>query len=173
MTEQEYTLEKEVRLSYIWKRNTKDIPAVNIDKEWQHFCTDRMKVASRRIGWQRWSIAASMLLLCTIGLAFGWRHLIKNPAIEPSKTEMSNTVIANDTILEDSTKLTFRNTTLSTILQEIAARHQAKVRFRCQEDVFLYVELEKSWNLQECVDFLNHFDRVNIKLTQDNTIVAE
>lgn len=173
MTEQENKLEKEVRLSYAWKRNTEEIPAVDIDKEWQHFCTDHTVVKSKRIGWQRWSVAASMLLLCTIGLALGWRYLIKNPAIEPSKIEIANTVIANDTILEDSTKLTFRNTALNTILQEIAVRHEAQVRYRCREDIYLYVELEKSWTLQECVDFLNHFDRVNLKVTQDNVIVAE
>ena len=173
MTEQENKFKNEVRLSYLWKRNTKDIPAIDIDKEWQSFCNNHPQIGSKRIGWHRWAIAASMLLLCSIGLALGWKHLIKTPAVVPSEAEAINSVIVNDSILEDSTKLTFRNTALNTILQEIAVRHEAKVRNKCNEDIYLYVELEKSWTLQECVEFLNHFDRVNLKLTQDNVIVAE
>lgn len=173
MKVQENNFEKEVRVSYTWKRNTEDIPAIDVDKEWQRFCANHTQINRRRIGWHRWVVAASMLMLCTIGLALGWKYLIKTPAVVPSEAEAMNSVITNDTILEDSTKLTFRNTALNTILQEIAVRHETKVRNKCHEDIYLYVELEKSWTLQECIDFLNHFDRVNLKLTHDNVIVAE
>lgn len=123
----------------------------------------------------RWAIAASMLLLCFLGVALGWPYVQewKSQKSSPLQTEVSAIRSETDTVNEDDTKLTFSNAGLKVILQEIAARHEAQVRYRCQEEVYSYVELEKSWSLQQCVDFLNHFERVNLKLTSDNIIVAE
>ena len=79
----------------------------------------------------------------------------------------------NNTTQEDSTFLVFENAELKTILQEIAVLHETQVDYRCKEEMFLYVKLDKSWSLKQCIDFLNHFERVNLMLTSDNTIVAQ
>lgn len=163
----------EVKHSYAIGASTENQVVVNVEEEWNKFCVKHPLVRHNSIGWQRWAIAASMLMLCTIGLAFGWKYLINTPAVLPSEADVVNIAIANDSIHEDSNRLTFRNTSLNTILDELAKRHGAKVRVKSVEDIYLYVELEKSWSLQECVDFLNHFERVNLKLTHDNIIVSE
>lgn len=165
----------EVSRSYAWKKAEEQSPAIDVDREWQRFCTDHPVRTAPHRGWHRWAIAASMLLLCTIGLALGWPYFRewKSPKASHIETDIPATDCANDSILEDGTKLTFRDTELHAILLELAGRHGAQVRYRNTEEVRLYVELEKSWSLQQCVDFLNHFERVNLKLTPDNVIVAE
>lgn len=165
----------EVSRSYAWQKAEKDSQAIDTDKEWIRFCTNHPLKKDHRNGWHRWAIAASMLLLCTIGLSLGWPYFRewKSPKASSVQVNDTATICANDSILEDATKLTFRNTGLHSILQELAVRHEAQLRYQCPEEIRLYVELEKSWTLQQCIDFLNHFDRVTLKLTQDNMIVAE
>lgn len=165
----------DVRRSYTWKRAEELSPAIDVDEEWQKFRANHILKKEHHNGWHRWAVAASMLLLCTIGLALGWSYFREwtSPKTAPLQIESSSSKCTNDTIIEDNTKLKFRNAGLNTILQEIAARHGTQVRYCCREEIYLYVELEKSWSLQQCVDFLNHFDRVNLKLSQDNIIVAE
>lgn len=189
MTEQEYKtawqnepdsnelseMATEVRRSFAYKDAKENTPAVDVDQEWQRFCANHTIRDEHHKDWHRWAIAASMLLLCSLGLALGWPYIRewKLQRSSPRQTEVSAIRSETGTLNEDDTKLTFRNAGLQTILQEIAARHGAQVRYRCHEEIYLYVELEKSWSLQQCVDFLNHFDRVNLKLTPDNIIVAE
>ena len=165
----------DVSRSYAWKKAEEQSPAIDVDKEWQRFCTDHRVRKTPHNGWHRWAIAASMLLLCTIGLALGWPYFRewKSPRAPRVEIALPTVDCANDTIVEDGTKLTFRDTGLRSILQELAARHGAQVRYRCTDDVRLYVELEKAWTLQQCVDFQNHFERVKLNLTPDNIIVAE
>lgn len=190
MTEQEYrtTWQNEpdsnelaemaavVSRSYAWQKADEPARAIDVDREWQRFCANHAVSNPQRKGWWHgWAIAASMLLLCTIGLAVGWPYLRewKSPKASQSQTVIVADQNAGDSILEDDTKLTFRDAELKAILQEIAARHGAQVRYRCSEEIRLYVELEKSWTLQQCVDFLNHFERVNLRLTSDNILIAE
>lgn len=189
MTEQEYKtawenepdsrelseMAAEVRRSFAYTIAKDETPTIDVDKEWQRFRANHAIEKEHHKGWQRWAIAASMLLLCTLGLAIGWPYFreCKSPKVTQSQSITVADQNASDSFLEDDTKLTFRNTELKAILQEIAARHGAQVRYRCVEEIRLYVELEKSWTLQQCVDFLNHFEHVNLRLSPDNTIIAE
>ena len=165
----------EVSRTFAYKKAKENTPNVDVDKEWQRFCANHVVRDKQHNSWHRWAIAASMLLLCSLGLALGWPYIRewKSQKSSPQQTEVSAVRSETDTFNEDETKLTFHNAGLKVILQKIAARHEAQVRYRCQEEIYLYVELEKSWSLQQCVDFLNHFEHVNLKLTSDNIIVAE
>lgn len=190
MTEQEYQtawqnepdskelseMATEVKRTFAYKKAKEETPTVDIDKEWQRFCANHTIKKEQHKGWHnRWVIAASALLLCTIGLALGWPHISawKSPKLSQSQPVIVAEQNVSNSILEDTSKLTFRDAELRAILQELATRHEAQVRYRCAEEIRLYVELEKAWTLQQCVDFLNHFERVNLKLTSDNIIVAE
>lgn len=189
MTEQEYQtawqnepdrkelseMATEVSWTFAYKKAKENTPNVDVDKEWQRFCANHVVRNKQHNSWHRWAIAASMLLLCSLGFALGWSYIRewRSQKSSPLQTEVSAVRRDNETVKEDNTKLTFSNAGLKSILQEIAARHGAQVRYRCQEEIYLYVELEKSWSLQQCVDFLNHFERVNLKLAADNIIVAE
>lgn len=165
---------KELKKAYATKMTETSTPSIDIEEQWQKFNANH-SVKTQEKDWQRWAVAASLLLLCGIGFALGWPYLKvwtsdSNPAADE---QIPAIVSADDTITEDSTKLTFRNTGLSNILDEIAQRHGAKVIYKCSEEIYLYVELEKAWSLQQCIDFLNHFDHVNLSLSADNTIVAQ
>ena len=189
MTEQEYQtawqnepdsrelseMAAEVRRSFAYKKAKEETPTVDVDEEWQRFCTNHAIQDHQHKSWHRWAIAASMLLLCTIGLALGWPYFRewKSPKVSQSQAAIVAGRNEGDSILEDASMLTFRDAELKAILQEIATRHGVRVRYLCTEEIRLYVELEKSWTLQQCVDFLNHFDRVNLRLASDNTIIAE
>lgn len=189
MTEQEYKtlwenepdsrelseMAAEVRRSFAYTKAKEATPTVDVDKEWQRFCANHTIKDKQHKGWHKWTIAASMLLLCTIGLALGWPYFRewKSPEVSQSQPVIVINQNTSDSFLEDDTKLTFRNAELKAILGEIATRHGVQVRYRCVEEIRLYVELEKAWTLQQCVDFLNHFERVNLRLASDNTIIAE
>lgn len=164
---------EEVKRSYERRRAEEQAPPVDVEAEWQRF--GRQHPAVRRSWFEvhRWAVAASMLLLCSLGLALGWHQLRTAPSPALAEAEVPAAVPTVDAVSEDSTRWTFRNASLRTVLQVIAERHEAQVRYRCGEEIYLYVELEKAWTLQQCVDFLNHFDRVNLKLTSDFVIVAE
>ncbi len=165
----------EVIRTFAYKKAKEKTPTVDVEKEWQRFCANHAIRNRQHNGWHRWAIAASMLLLCTIGLALGWPYFRewKSPKVSQSQTDIVADRNASDSIFEDASKLTFRNAELKAVLEEIATRHGVQVRYRCAEEIRLYVEIEKAWTLQQCVDFLNHFERVNLKLASDNTIIAE
>ncbi len=164
-----FEMAKEVRDSYI---RMDDLPSLDVNEEWKTFQSKHLskKPANR---WLRWAVAASMLLLCTICVAWGLTYLnewiIKNQTPQTIQTPNTPQTLHSS---EDSTFLVFENAELKTILQEIAILHEARVDYRCKDEVFLYVKLDKSWSLKQSIDFLNHFERVNLMLTPDNTIVV-
>jgi len=163
----------DVRGAYAHKNHEAATPNIDVEKEWKQFQSKHLQT-SPAFGWRRWVVAASLLLLFGIGIALGWPYLKE---WKLSKRQIiENTVILpqSDSFLsEDSTQLVFENAELKSILNVIANLHDTKVDYRCKEELFLYVKLEKSWSLKECIDFLNHFERVNLSLTEDNTIVAQ
>ena len=168
---------KEVRNSYAHKYDT---PSPDVNEEWKTFQSKHLLKPLQTLKpsnsqtFIRWAIAASMILLCTICVAWGWTYLkewkIKNQKPQTIQTPQTSQTLQSS---EDSTYLVFENAELKTILQEIAVLHETRVDYRCKEEVFLYVKLDKSWSLKQSIDFLNHFERVNLTLTPDNTIVAQ
>jgi len=165
----------EIKRSFDWKKAVEDsAPSIDVEEQWKRFRANHPMKTSLS-GWHRWAVAASLLLLCSIGFALGWPFLKEwRRGSLPAVAKQDITVVETDnTVLEDSTKLTFRNSALSSILEEIARRHDAEVDYKCQEELYMYVELEKAWSLQQCIDFLNHFEHVNLSLSADNTIVAQ
>lgn len=184
MTEQEYKTawEKEPdahelaemaeKVKRTYTLGTEAVPQVDVDEEWRKFSTRHPMMTTGSNGWHRWAVAASLLLVCTLGLAWGWNYM-RNAQPAQTAAEPPTVGQANDTMHEDDTRMTFSDATLLTILQELATRHGAQVRYHGTEEIRLYVELEKSWTLQQCVDFLNHFEHVSLRLTADNIIVAE
>lgn len=186
MTEQEYkeawrnetdanelaTMADELKKSYAWKKVQATTPTVDVEEQWSKFRAHH-PMPQPSAGWHRWAVAASMLLLCSIALAIGWTIRERTPKHSAIQTPEATATAPCDSIHEDSTKLTFRNTSLRVILNEIAQRHGAQVRDRSHDELYLYVELEKDWTLQQCIDFLNHFEHVQLSLTSDNVIVAE
>lgn len=161
---------KKVRNSYAHKY---DAPSPDVNEEWKSFESKHLSKRPAN-GWHRWAVAASMLLLCTICVALGWNYFkawtVSNSPINEDQAFIQS---SNNTTQEDSTFLVFENAELKTILQEIAVLHDTRVDYRCKAEMFLYVKLDKSWSLKQCIDFLNHFERVNLMLTPDNTIVAQ
>lgn len=160
---------KKVRNSYAHKY---DAPSPDVNEEWKSFESKHLSKRPAN-GWHRSAVAASMLLLCTICVAWGWTYMkewkTKNKTPQTIQTPQTSQTLQPS---EDSTFLVFENAELKTILQEIAVSHEARVDYRCKEEVYLYVKLDKSWSLKQSIDFLNHFERVNLTLTPDNTIVA-
>ena len=69
----------------------------------------------------------------------------------------------------------FDNATLKTVLMNLAVHYNAEVEFRNSKsrNIRLHVQIDKGLSLQEAVELLNHFDKVNLKLTDNNTIIAE
>lgn len=163
----------DVRCAYAHKNHDATTPNIDVEKEWKQFQSKHLQT-SPAFGWRRWVVAASMLLLFGIGIALGWPYLKEwNLSKRQNIENQANSTLSERSTFDDSTQFVYENAELKSILKDIAELHDAKVDYRCKEDIFLYVKLEKSWSLKKCIDFLNHFERVNLSLTEDNTIVAQ
>ncbi|MCF0186684.1 MAG: DUF4974 domain-containing protein [Bacteroidaceae bacterium] len=152
-----------------------ETPDVNV--EWQRFSTRYIpsKQQSRR---KLWAIAVSILLVVGVCMAAiiphfsSWQSLEQTSA--SSLLKLDKGLEGKATMERDST-FVFDHASLESILQNLSEYYQVRVEFKREEarKIMLHVEMDKSWSLRQMVQFLNHFDKVNISLSQENLIMVE
>lgn len=171
---------EEVQQAYELKKQGEKAPAV--DEAWKRFnakyrVTEEVSpsITPRHSFWKRYGVAASLLLACMVAVAI---TVVRNVAFPPSEeTDASPSAELNaamddipEEIEENETTIVYRNIALSQIVEQLAQEHNARVEYLASGDVRLYVELDRSWSLQQSLDFLNHFEQVNLSLTSDQVI---
>ena len=143
--------------------------------------------------WHRWGIAASVALACMVVVAMRlpsvrqWVGSVPFTDTEQSVVPIPAPAEAAE-VVESEQGVAFRNVPLSDVLQWVAENHHTRVEIKdlasdhrqptasghdAATELRLYVELDRGWTLQECIDFLNRFEQVNLTLTSDNVIVTE
>lgn len=143
--------------------------------------------------WRRWGIAASVALACMVVVAMSvpsvrqWVGLMPANGIEQSAPTADIAADVTAEVMESAGGVAFRNVPLSEVLQWVAENYSTQVVSTTASghelsaasandpttELRLYVELDRGWTLQECIDFLNRFEQVNLTLTSDNVIVTE
>lgn len=175
---------EEVQQAYKLKKEEEKAPSV--DEVWKrfnakHHVTEEVpaevspSITPRHSFWKRYGVAASLLLACMVAVAI---TVVRNVAFPPSEeTDASPSAELNaamddipEEIEENKTTIVYRNIALSQIVEQLAQEHNARVEYLASGDVRLYVELDRSWSLQQSLDFLNHFEQVNLSLTSDQVI---
>lgn len=164
----------EVQQAYDLKKQETKSPSV--DEAWQQFNAKyhvkeesvAPSLVPRHSFWKRYGVAASLLLACMVAVS-----LVRNEELGMRSEELidnSEEYKNNEEIEENETSIIYRNVALSQIVEQLAVAHNASVIYLASADIRLYVELERSWTLQESIDFLNHFEHVHLLLTPDQTI---
>lgn len=159
-------------VSEAYKRADTQAEDIDVEAAWCKFDA-RHHVTSRPSLWHRWGVAASIALVCFVAVALSVPALQQfwvsaTPDNEPAEPAI---MTAEEACVEETAQaFSYRNVPLSEIVTQLATRFDAVVDNQAAEDIRLYVVLERQWSLEECIAFLNHFEQVNITLTNDNTI---
>ncbi len=169
----------EVQQAYELTKQEEKSPSV--DEAWQRFNAKyhvkeenvAPSLTPRRSFWKRYGVAACLLLACMVAVAI---TLVRSEKAGASLSEELGVRSEeykgdeNEMIEENETSIVYRNVALSQIVEQLALMHNAKVEYLASTEVRLYVELDRNWSLQECIDFLNHFEQVHLELTPDQII---
>lgn len=166
----------EVAESYELTKQEAKSPSV--DEAWKQFNAkyhvkeERLapSLAPRHSFWKRYGVAACLLLACVVAVAI---TIVRREEVGASLSEElgeRSDEYNNEDIEEYETSIIYRNVALSRIVEQLAVAHNASVNFLASTDIRLYVEIERSWTLQESIDFLNHFEHVHLVLTPEQTI---
>lgn len=150
----------------------------SVDEAWKQFNAkyhvkeERLapSLAPRHSFWKRYGVAACLLLACVVAVAI---TIVRREEVGASLSEElgeRSDEYNNEDIEEYETSIIYRNVALSRIVEQLAVAHNASVNFLASTDIRLYVEIERSWTLQESIDFLNHFEHVHLVLTPEQTI---
>ncbi|MCQ2238537.1 MAG: DUF4974 domain-containing protein [Bacteroidaceae bacterium] len=146
----------------------------DVDAEWQSFRTRHM--SKKPATWHKFiAVAASLLLICGIGIA------AILPVFRQETAQSQDTPVTpkeaqaqpKGTVTVSAESFVFHQVTLENILNQLAAHYHAQVQFANPElkSITLYVQIDKNQTLQQAVQFLNHFDKVNIRLQGDTMVV--
>jgi len=132
------------------------------------FSVRKLLIAAILIG----AIILSGIAYATIFSKRNHTQEIENATVASSQTvtdkETSATILPKDTIL------TFQNAELNTILEKVATYYQVHVEYRNEH--IRHIRLYTKWNtaetLEQIVERLNGFEKVNITMN-DNLLIAE
>ena len=120
--------------------------------------------------WKRYGVAVCLLLACMVAVAYSLVRSEESGASLSEELGVRSEEYKIEEIVENETSIIYRNVALSQIVEQLAVVHNASVDYLASADIRLYVELDRSWTLQESIDFLNHFEHVHLVLTPDQTI---
>ena len=123
------------------------------------------------------AIFIGVLLLSGISFA-AYRLMVSGGKSQAQKVEMSDSpqqaASPQQVITEPNAVRTFENTELQQILQELSDYYHVGVEFRNEQSrhIRLYTKWDTTAPLHQMIERLNGFEKVSIRLT-DNQIIAE
>ena len=123
------------------------------------------------------AIFIGVLLLSGISFA-AYRLMVSGGESQAQKVEMSDSpqqaASPQQAITEPNAVRTFENTELQQILQELSDYYHVGVEFRNEQSrhIRLYTKWDTTAPLHQMIERLNGFEKVSIRLT-DNQIIAE
>ncbi len=161
-----------------YKLAKQEAKSPSVDEVWKQFNAKyhvkeesvAPSLAPRHSFWRRYGVAASLLLACMVAVAYSLVRSEESGASLSEELGVRSEEYKVEEIVENETSIIYRNVALSQIVEQLAVTHNASVEYFASADIRLYVELERSWTLQESIDFLNHFEHVHLVLTLDQTI---
>ena len=157
---------------------------VDVDKAWKEFSNgsyrNRMKIAASIVG---------IIFLSGVALAAvqnGWLNISTSDKVVDNKV-MTEQIVPSNTLANDSLKamtveptdsldmkpVVFDNTELGTILMQMADFYQVKVEYMNAntQHVRLFFNWNKTKTLEQNMELLNAFDRIQIEYADGTLIV--
>ncbi len=153
----------------------------DIDDEWKRFsATQGMSEQTR---WRIVSVACVAVLLVS-GLTFATVSVVNNirktNAIERTVDENESVKAVETNAEKEKTDtiaaqpIIFDNVDLQTIMEDVATKYGVNVVFKNDESKSLrmYLQLDSGMTLDEVIEMLSHFDKINVS-QNDDTIIIE
>ena len=151
---------------------------MSAEAAWEKLTPPLRPVSSPR---RRWSVAAAIIgFVLLSGIAFAafkmglFHPSSENEAAETPGTEIIESETVPTSVTNEGAKtIIFENEPLEQILHTMADRYHVTVSFR-EEDIKslrLYYEWDESQPLDAVVNDLNHFNRFQLTVEQQNIIV--
>lgn len=150
---------------------------VDVDAAWQQFAEGHS--LPRRNRYKIAAVTTGIIFLSGIALAAVVRLGVFSPAPQSADSPQAprtERVASTDTLRKDSiaapkdsvdrSPVTFEDTELGTILTQMGAFYHVNVTFgkEASRHIRLYFQWDKRHDLQQQIDLLNAFDRINITL---------
>lgn len=172
----------QLKQAMTWENTGKN--TANVDAEWQRFSKTHYTENKPRRGWLK--VAATFIgVLFITGMAFATIHIVRNVVEKDTKAPVQETKISDshqsalpidtiksDTIVKAET-VVFDNVTLDSIAKDIAAYHHLDMYLQNEQakQLRFYFVWKQEDNLQEVIEKLNMFERVNMTVENDKLMV--
>ena len=148
-----------------------------VEQEWARFAASHPE---RQPSSRAYKVAASFVgLLVASGIAIAAINLVRSESSAPAKTEPAQTAAPSTPAVPSATDTVaaaprvFDNTTLETMLTEIAAAHHTTVTFRNEDarGLRFHFVWKREDSLRHTVEKLNTFEVVDIVIENERLIV--
>lgn len=159
----------------------------DIDNEWERFAATHQTTKPKYLMFFGRHAAAVIigavvsLAAVAAGISFTVSTITHKPEVTVSETNDKTTEISNaetpTTVIDEQPEaetIIFKDETLETIMENISLYYNIETMFANDEakSVRLYFKWNQNNQLNEVVEMLNSFDRINITL-QNNTLTVE
>lgn len=194
-----YQLQVETRQSLDFAKSKEKMKMPSIDAEWEKLKDETKQNAETQQTAKQlplWSpmrkVAAVAAVLVVSGITFAAIHLVtrshqpsdknntelvashKDSIQQVSAPQKSNIEEKTDSASLAQLPLVYENAELQNILTPIAGHFHLQVTYQNESarHIRLFLQLEKNMNLNDIIELLNHFEKVNIR-HEGQTLIVE
>lgn len=194
-----YQLQVETRQSLDFAKSKEKMKMPSIDAEWEKLKDETKQNAETQQTAKQlplWSpmrkVAAVAAVLVVSGITFAAIHLVtrshqpsdknntelvashKDSIQQVSAPQKSNIEEKTDSASLAQLPLVYENAELQNILTPIAGHFHLQVTYQNESDrhIRLFLQLEKNMSLDDIIELMNHFEKVNIR-HEGQTLIVE
>lgn len=194
-----YQLQVETRQSLDFAKSKEKMKMPSIDAEWEKLKDETKQNAETQQTAKQlplWSpmrkVAAVAAVLVVSGITFAGIHLVtrshqpsdknntelvashKDSIQQVSAPQKSNIEEKTDSASLAQLPLVYENAELQNILTPIAGHFHLQVTYQNESDrhIRLFLQLEKNMSLDDIIELMNHFEKVNIR-HEGQTLIVE
>jgi len=186
----------ETREAFGYQRSKEEMKIPSVSEEWERFRSEERKIKSKKAkSISLWSpvrkVAAVAAVLVVSGIAFAAIHLATHRhqketaanqevvAERKDSTQQAITIASvassekADSVSSEKLPLVYENAELQAILTPIAQHFHLKVVYQneASRHIRLYLQLAEGMGLDDIIELMNHFEKVNVRSEGENLIV--
>lgn len=180
-----YEMMVEARMAMLSALSDEAIGTPDVEQEYARFIADR-QIKTRTIALIKWrKIAAAIAaLLIVSGLAYAAYRFSRPTSMSPAQPQAVTTaqpvkaIAPIDTTRQDTVKvaprpLLYNNVELQTIVNDLCTQYgvQATYENAAARHLRLYLQIAPGQSIDEVVELLNHFEKVNIEYQSNRLII--
>ena len=183
----------ETRQAFDFDKSNEEMKMPSVDEEWKKLKDEKLKSTKVAFLWSPMrKVAAVAAVLVVSGFAFAAIHLVTH--YQQSSEKNDTELVASDdnsaqqvpapqkTYTEEKTDtasiaklpLVYENAELQNILTPIAEHFHLQVTYQNESarHIRLFLQLEKNMSLDDIIELMNHFEKVNIR-HEGQTLIVE